>query len=77
MEGGKVDIKDYYSFDIVEFGLVEIKFDGLNDKVDLKLYDEIGEVEFYCFISFGNIFEEIFIFISFDIYVVGVFGLGN
>ncbi|MDE5092959.1 MAG: PPC domain-containing protein, partial [Trichodesmium sp. St11_bin5] len=76
-EGGVVDTKDYYSFDITQAGFVEIKLDGLNDNADLKLYDETGEVETASSNNSGDSPEEINSFLSPDTYVVGVFGLGN
>ncbi|MDE5101715.1 MAG: PPC domain-containing protein, partial [Trichodesmium sp. St19_bin2] len=77
-EGGVVDTKDYYSFDITEAGFVEIKLDGLSDNADLRLYDETGEVELGSSAKSGDSPEEINnVFLSADTYVVGVFGLGN
>ena len=75
---GKVDTKDYYSFDITQAGFVDIKLDDLNDNADLKLYDETGGVEFGSSTEPGNSSEKINSFLSADTtYVVGVFGLGN
>ncbi|MBS9769008.1 MAG: PPC domain-containing protein, partial [Trichodesmium erythraeum GBRTRLIN201] len=77
-EGGVVDTKDYYSFDITQAGFVDIKLDDLSDNADLKLYDETGEVELGSSNNSGNTSEEINSFLSADTtYVVGVFGLGN
>ena len=77
-EGGVVDTKDYYSFDITQAGFVDIKLDGLSYNADLKLYDETGEVELGSSNNSGNTSEEINSFLSADTtYVVGVFGLGN
>lgn len=56
----------------MEFSFVSIKFDGFRSNVNLELYDS-DKVFFDSFINFGNVFEEINIFLFFDIYVVGVF----